>query len=171
MYFGKTMSLENDVSHRGHYSISLRCGRKITMKSLMQEMTYGDLIEGVPTSKMNDNKLKWIDERMRRDGWFAGQVPFLIPPVRRDFLREPGDMASNQHGGRVPEWMPAITCIGRFASHPTKNPNMNGSSLFIKSSSLLIIWFQEDYAMPISEIALQAIIAIDWNSHAKDFEY
>jgi hypothetical protein len=33
------------------------------------------------------------------------------------------------------------------------------------------LWLQDDDAMPISEAVLQSIKAIDWNSHAFDFEY
>jgi hypothetical protein len=58
-----------------------------------------------------------------------------------------------------------ITCIGRFEStSPAKNLEMDGSLL-------TVIWLQDDFAMPISDAAMEAIKAIDWASHAFDFQY
>jgi hypothetical protein len=128
-------------------------------------MTYGGLLEGTPTSRLNDEILRGLTDRVRKDPLMPGHVPFLIPPARRDFLREPGDMARIQRDKWIPEWMPVITCIGMFESAlPARNQEMH-------ASCLTIIWLQDDYAMPISDAALESIKSIDWTSYAFDFEY
>jgi hypothetical protein len=158
------MSLEFSTAYNCRCSISLRCGRRITLKSLTQEMTYGGLLEGTPTSELNDRILQSTMDRVRKDAAALRQAPFLVPPARRDFLREPGDMASLQRGGWTPEWMPAIICISRFESLPAKDQDMH-------ASALAIIWLQDDYAMPISDAALESMKSIEWASYAFDFEY
>lgn len=158
------MSLEYNNAYHCRCSISLPGGRRITLKSLAQEMTYGGLLVGTPTSEINDRKVQSIIDRVSKDAAALRRAPFLVPPARRDFVREPGDMATIQRGSWIPEWMPAVTCIGRFESLPAKDRDMH-------CSQLVIVWLQDDYALPISESALQAIRGIDWTSHAVDFEY
>ena len=61
--------------------------------------------------------------------------------------------------------MPVITCIGMFESiSPARNPDMH-------ASCLAIVWYQDDYAMPISQVVLESIKSVDWTSLALDFEY
>jgi hypothetical protein len=158
------MSLEYDIAYHCHCSFSLTGGRRITLKSLAQEMTYGGLLMGTPTSEINDRKVRSIIDRVSKDAAAFGRAPFLVPPARRDFLRERGDMTTIQRDGWTPEWMPAITCIGRFESLPAKDRDMH-------ASALAIIWLQDDYAMPISNAALESIKSIEWASYAFDFEY
>ncbi len=159
------MSLEYLNAYHCHCSIPLKCGRRITLKSITQEMTYGGLLEGTPTSSTNDAMLRGTADRVRNIPAMGGHVPFLIPPARRDFFREPGDMARTQRKTWVPEWMPVITCIGSFESaRPVRNQQMH-------ASCLAIIWLQDDYAMPISDAALESIKSINWASYAFDFEY
>jgi hypothetical protein len=160
----KAMSLDYNNAFHCRCSISLPGERRITLKSLTQELTYGGLLVGTPTSEINDRKLQSTIDRVSKEAAALGHAPFLVPPARRGFLREPGDMATIQRGSRIPEWMPAVTCIGRFDSLPAKDRRMHGSQL-------VIVWLQDDYALPISQSALQAIRGIDWTSHAVDFEY
>src|SRR6516225_9726749 len=100
------MSLEYRNAYHCHCAISLNRGTRITLKSLTQQMTYGGLLEGTPTSRLNDEILRGLTDRVRKDPLMPGHVPFLIPPARRDFLREPGDMARIQRDKWIPEWMP-----------------------------------------------------------------
>jgi hypothetical protein len=160
------MSLDYNVAYHCHCTLSLNCGSSITLKSLTQEMTYIGLLEGVPSSEMNDRIIQSTIDRVRKSPGLPERAPFVIPPTRRDFFRKQGDMArALQFPGRTVEWLPVITCIGMFESIlPAKNRNMH-------ASGLTIVWFQDEYAMPISEIALGSIKSIDWASQAFDFEY
>jgi hypothetical protein len=122
-------------------------------------------LAGTPSSDVNDRKIRGILDQVRQKPASLGNAPFLIPPARRDFLRTAGDMATDRPFPWIPEWMPMITCIGMFDSSP------RAGSKEMHGSTLTIIWFQDDYAMPIADSGLQAIKAIDWDSHALDFEY
>jgi hypothetical protein len=86
------MSLAYESAYHCRCSISLSCGTRITLKSLTQRMTYGGLLEGTPTSDLNDDLLRNAVDRACKDPTMHGHVPFVVPPARRDFFREPGDM-------------------------------------------------------------------------------
>jgi hypothetical protein len=149
----------------------LDCGATIVLKSISQSMTYRGLLEGVPDSDLN----RRVMDSAREEGQKLSinrSKPYLVLPERRDYLRMPGDMdALGERGGllsafrrRKPEWLPVVTCIADFECLAAKNPNMD-------ASSLVIIWFQDEYALPLSEAALRSIKALDWHAHAIDFEY
>jgi hypothetical protein len=64
----------------------------------------------------------------------------------------------------VPEWLPEVRCIGVFESSvTTRNPQMH-------LSVLPVVWFQDEFALPIREPALGQIREMDWESLAADFE-
>jgi hypothetical protein len=61
--------------------------------------------------------------------------------------------------------MPEVGCIGRFhSSYPARDTGKD-------YSALTIIWFQDDYAFPISPDVERAIHAVDWDRLARDDEY
>jgi hypothetical protein len=158
------MSLDYKHAYHCHCAIALNTGRSITLKSLIQRMTYGGMLEGAPTAKLNDAFIQRTLYALRKDPATGGRAPLVIPPARRDYLRAPGDMAAAFQDQMV-EWMPVVTCIGVFESAPTaKNRNKH-------ASTLTIVWLQDDYALPISPACMNAIKEIDWDSHAFDFDF
>jgi hypothetical protein len=133
--------------------------------SLTQDMTYEGLFEGLPTSWLNDQILQDATDRVRKEPASLGHAPYLVPPARRDFFCRLGDMTSRRSGDHTPEWMPMITCIARFeCMFSVRDQRM-------RHSYLAIIWLQDDFAMPIAAAVLESIKAVDWRSHAFDFEY
>jgi hypothetical protein len=159
------MSLDYKNAYHCHCALALNTGRSIVLKSLTQRMTYGGLMEGSPTAKLNDAFIQRTLYAVKKDPATGGRAPFVIQPARRDYLRAPGDMAAAFQDEMVPEWMPMITCIGVFESAPTaKNRQKQGSTL-------TIVWFQDEYALPIAPACLNAIKAIDWDAHGFDFEH
>jgi hypothetical protein len=165
------MSLDYESAYHCQCSISLDCGVTIVLKSMRQSMTYRGLLEGVPDSNFNRQLMDSVREEGRKLSINRAK-PYLILPERRDYFRTPGDMdALGESGGllsafrrRKPEWLPVVTCIADFECTSSKNPNMD-------ASSLVIVWFQNEFAIPISEAALKSIKGIDWHAHAVDFEY
>ena len=149
------MTLSYAPAYHCHCRLTLHSGMEITLKSLVQHMTYGGLIEGFPCRKWNDRILESL-------GTAPGRV--LIPPPRRNFLRQPGDMDDLSGGSRVPEWLPMIQCQGEFTSPFPVSAAGDGSSL-------TVVWFQDEYAMPMDSSVEEAIRALDWTSVARDFEY
>jgi hypothetical protein len=86
------MSLDYSASYHCHCSITLAYGVSVTLKSLSQSMTYGGLLEGVPTARMNDRMLQGTIDEARQIPAMLGSAPFLVQPQRRDYLRSEGDM-------------------------------------------------------------------------------
>lgn len=169
------MSLDYESAYHCHSSITLDCGPAIVLKSINQYMTYRGLLEGMPDSDFNQRRMESAREEGRRLS-VNRTAPYLIFPHRRDYFRSPGDMDSigpeaGEQGfmlsaslGFKPEWLPLITCIADFQSVSSKNPRMDGSSL-------AMVWFQDEYALPIAESVLMAIKRMDWHAHAADYEY
>lgn len=159
-------ALKYDVAYHMRCELTLRTGRTITLESLDQQMTYAGLIEGRPNKRWNDSVVSGAVAAAARNCG-SGTEPYLIPPQRRDYLREPGDM---QHvratsPGSLLEWLPMVRCIGSFkdvmkARDPSKD-----------LSVLTVVWFQDEYAPPILEPALGQLLSIDWENLATDVEF
>lgn len=66
--------------------------------------------------------------------------------------------------GQFPEWLPEVTCVGVLrCSFPARDPDKDGSML-------TVVWFQDEYALPIDESVLSQLQTIDWEEVATDFE-
>ena len=61
------------------------------MHWLEQSQTYADLMMGSPNADSNDNQLVYACEPASRLPGSFGR-PYLIPPRRRPYAVEPGDM-------------------------------------------------------------------------------
>lgn len=89
---------------------------------------------------------------------------WLVDPARRDYFREPGDMKHVASVNWIPEWLPLVRCTGVFGSAQVRDKNVH-------FSELTIVWFQDEYALPILEPALSSIRAVQWDSFATAIEY
>jgi hypothetical protein len=159
------MSLQYNVAYHLRCQLTLRSGRQVTLEALDQAMSYAGLLEGVPDAKTND----WYvasSLRAAKSRCLEGAEPHLIPPARRDYLRERGDMRQliEDRPYRVPEWLPMVRCIGSFTSSVTaRNPDRH-------VSVLVVVWFQHEYGPPFQEPALGQLLALDWDSLATDVD-
>ncbi|HLH30013.1 MAG TPA: hypothetical protein VKY31_02345 [Terriglobia bacterium] len=155
----ETMSLLYDSSYNLHCQLMLKSGRRITLDGLQQEMTYAGLLEGTPNAEFNKEIVQTALRKAQTVAFHC--TPHLIEPTRRDYFRTPGDMSSVR---RLPEWLPLVTCIGSFkGGRPVRDPKKD-------ISVLTVLWFQEEYALPILEPALSHLVALDWDSLAVDIE-
>lgn len=140
----------------GRSQFTLSNGRMVSLQSLEQWAVYAGLLEGLPTRERNDSELKHLVERVGRKD---GHPPFLVAPAQTPIHRE------KRYPFGDPARLPSIGCIGRFHSfQPARDPSMD-------CSDLTIIWFQEDYAFPLSPEADLAIVGVDWDTLARDGEY
>lgn len=155
--------LQYNSSYHLHCSLSLKSGRIIILEELAQQMTYAGLLIGTPSAVSN----RWTLDTAMKDAERVRRTPtvLLADPPRRDYFRKPGDMAQIAKANWLPEWMPSVRCIGVFNS--TQPVRDKGKDF----STLTIVWFQDEYALPILEPALSAIQAVDWDSLAADREY
>jgi hypothetical protein len=154
------MSLGYNIAYHLHSSITLDCGRNIQLGTIKQFSTYEGLLEGVPSKRSNDNYVEYMRDCAQKD-LAKGYQLYLILPERRDYLRTPGDMETQQkYSGTKAEWLPLITCIGRFTSLN------NGTT----KSELNIMWYQDDFGMGLSEHTLQSIKSMNWDRYATAHE-
>jgi hypothetical protein len=159
------VELQYEVAYHLRCGLLLRSGRRITLEALDQRMTYAGLLEGTPCRESNDRTIEYALREAERY-CVAGAKPHLISPLRRDYLRTPGDMqaiaARVPH--RVPEWLPMVRCIGSFKDVVTARDSTKDLSV------LAVLWFQDEYAPPVQEPALSQILNLDWESLAVDVE-
>jgi hypothetical protein len=158
------MKLEYDRDYPLHRGITLRSGRTIVLETLHQEMTYLGLLMGAPCCESNDADI--ADALKKAQTYrFGESSPHLIPPPRRDYLRAPGDMSPFVREEYVPEWLPMVRCIATFTSNrPARDPRRD-------LSMLTVVWYQDEFALPIQEPALTEFLDLDWESLAADGDY
>jgi hypothetical protein len=138
----------------------LPSGRRLYLRGIRQYLTYEGLIEGLPTAEKNCERL----EQLAAGTWdksTAGYPVHLIRPTERP-VDYPGD---EQYPFGTPSALPAITCIGRFDS---LQPARDEACYY---SSLVVIWFQDEFAFPIDLDVVSQIQAIDWETEAVDLDY
>jgi hypothetical protein len=82
-----------------------------------------------------------------------GHEPFLIEPAQTPIEYE-GTYPLGE-----PAALPSIGCVADFVAF--------GGDYY---TSLTVIWFQDDYAFPISPEAERALVALDWENLAKEQE-
>jgi hypothetical protein len=159
------VELRYNVAYHLRCQLVLRSGRTITLEALDQQMTYAGLLAGTPDAESNDRHIEFALREAERH-CVRGAKPHLLPPPRRGYLREPGDMAGvvARSPHRTPEWLPMVRCIGSFkdvvkARDPTKDLSL-----------LTVVWFQDEYALPVLEPALSQLLAVDWESLAADID-
>ena len=128
----------------------LASGRTIHLNSLHQWAVYSGLLEGLPTREMNAGMIERACGEARTRN---GHEPFLIEPVQTPIEEEGG------YPFGEPAALPAIGCVADFVAF--------GGDYY---TSLTVIWFQDDYAFPISLEAERALVALDWEKLAKEQE-
>ena len=132
--------------------LTLASGRTIWLDSLRQWHVYSGLLEGLPTREMNDEQV----EHMRADARErTGHEPHLIAPVQTAIAYE------GRYPFGEPARLPPIACEAAFES-AGKDP--------LHFAQLTVIWFQDDYAFPLSPEAEAAIVSLDWDRLADEQE-
>jgi len=82
-------------------------------------------------------------------------VPYLIEPMQTTLEVNPSDQSNG-----TPAALPRMTCIGDFMSDV-----LPGDTESI-ASSLVIIWFQSDFAPPLEPFVRSQLAAMDWDANA-----
>ena len=130
----------------------------IQLIALNQSLVYAGLLEGVPHEKMN----QWFIEGAVRDAktGFGEAEPFLIRPKQM-----PLDIGREYSFGK-PATIPGVRCIAYFrCTFPTPRGRAGDFS------SMTIVWFQDQFAMPIDPEVLDQIRTVDWPGLATNSEW
>lgn len=145
------------------YEIHLASGATIQLYALFQHYTYAGLMDGLPTRRLNKILIEGALVTARERLWLK-EKPYLIPPVETSLGLPKADWAIPADEFE-PVRIPSVTCLATFESTtPARDPKAD-------MSSLTIVWFQEELALPIEPGIVEQICAVDWRSHAKDGYY
>jgi hypothetical protein len=141
--------------------IVLTSGREIGLIFLNQYLIYHGQLEGFPTARRNQMIIDHaVEEESKKQ---HGQAPYLIPPTQTPIIL-PG---SARYPFGEPMKLPGVLCVARFKSRlPAHNPG----DPILYYSQLSVIWFQEDFALPIDGAVMEALREIDWENLAYDVE-
>jgi len=141
--------------------ISLASGRPVELTRLTIFSTYGGLLEGYPNARMNDALIARLGSR-REFPYFSVPAYVIAPPRSRPgIVAEPARMPF----GPV-EILPSVYCEGSFRSGPVDED----LDPVLHESQLIIVWFQDDLARPVTEFASTAVHGLAWDDLAEDCE-
>lgn len=155
---GERTAQERAAEVRG--VIRLSDGRRISLARLYQYHTYAGLLAGLPDEAMNRRRIHEAVEYAQEKLGFAG-FPRLIPPQ----VETKAFPARPHRGPRTAYYLPSTTCIGEFlSSAPARDADM-------PYSALTLIWYQDDFALPIAEGALAEIRRLEWGPMAEDWTW
>ena len=112
-------------------------------------------MEGLPTVEMNR---RIIEAGLAEAQQLRGDKPFLVKPTET-----PIDHPRSYPFG-TPARIPSIRCIGRWRGQFESRGDLDGWA------ELTVLWFQEQFAIPIAENIVSQIQALDWNRHSIFYE-
>jgi hypothetical protein len=138
----------------------LESGRDIALSQVYLESTYGGLLEGYPSARINDWLLGALPDRAARR--LPGAPVHVVEPVRT----LPAEEESGRWPFGPPELLPAVLCVGRFDSHPV-DPGLDPAW---HESRLVIAWFQDEPTVPASGPAPAPLRVVRWGELAEDQE-
>lgn len=128
--------------------------RTVKIESLYQYHTYAELIEGIPTDKLNQRILDKLPSKAL--GFTYTDKSYLIEPIQKEIEYE-----GNYPFGKPME-LPPIVCIMGLKSY-NGSTKENGDY-----SELTLVWFQEEFCFPIDSKIKQKISEIDWSLYCSD---
>lgn len=117
--------------------------------SLEQSLVYAGLIEGLPTDRTNGWKLDALRQRYPKG--------HLIEPEQTPIPWE-----GRYPFGR-PQRLPSVQCVAQL-----RGPGFTDTVMY--HSGLTLLWFQDDWAMPVAPHIVAAIEALDWAALAEEWE-
>lgn len=131
---------------------------EVSIDTLYQAKTYGGLLEGVPTKRLNDQIIERVKNKAREMAHGIMPVTIIEPKTRKILGLE-----NNVFGKSIA--LPGVYCIAEIISSQTfKDPSKDGSGL-------MVIWFQDTFAWPIQEDVLQELQKLPYKQLCGEFEY
>lgn len=119
-----------------------------SLRSLHQSRTYEGLLDGAPTVEMNERLVASVRERYR--GSDRGHDGLVLEPPQK--LLDDGTM--NLPSSR--SLLPRVLCSAWVSRWPGPNDECGDES------HLTVVWWQEDWALPIDEQVLAQVRKVPW---------
>ncbi|WP_287600691.1 hypothetical protein [Thiothrix sp.] len=150
----------------------------IRLSDLIQYYTYGGLIMGSATEKDNNEQIEQSCEYAKKK--LNTESVYLIEPVRtwttREFfgnialVEDPYQRAMECRSDKPLKWrnstlerLPLITCCATFLSAPVVDERE------MDISQLSVVWFQDQFAMPIDADIIKHLQGLDWEAVAQPY--
>ena len=128
-------------------------GRVISAWKIEQWEAHHGRLEGSPTIESNHRMIEWhLQEQHRK----SGRRPILIPPRQYEL--------DFDYPFGTPALLPAVACLAHFEAGPFSHNNMDGSEL-------AVLWFQDQYALPVEPTVVAALENLDWESLAVEVQW
>ena len=128
---------------------------------ILQWRTYAGHLAGIPHREINNHLL--AEGSKIAANKLATETPVALIEPRRRTIK--GPLFGNKQPERQYERLPGTTCCAVFESpKPVKSEAGDGSSL-------IVVWLQDDWAMPIAAGVLKLIRGLDWEAQAKDWQF
>jgi hypothetical protein len=131
------------------YVYTVKDGRKVILDEVFQSKTYGSLLEGAVSEKVNRFVL---DGHARRARQIWPNDPCII-------------LGLDSYLARLAQALPPITCAGHFLSFRTAR---NAERM---ASSLVLVWFQDEIFERPGERMAEWMMGVPWNEVAHDFDW
>lgn len=130
-------------------------GRALDLQWIRQHRVYEGLLEGLPTEAMNRRHIEHVLQQAKS----AEGAPHLIEPIQRPI---PYD---GVYPFGMPMALPEVAVIAHFRSlAPARDAHADGSSL-------VVVWFQDAFALPIAPEVVARLMELPWEALAHDWEY
>lgn len=131
--------------------LEFACGTHASVTKLYQRSTYAGLLEGYPNHRLNDNLVTQFIERVAKE---SGRKPYVIQPTE---ILKPEKIANERN-----PWMelPHVECEAHLSS----------KSFGEFGSSLVVCWYQSEFAFPIDSRTLKELRGIKWHEHAQSHD-
>ena len=131
--------------------VQLTDGRVLRLRELDQCLVYEGLLDGAPTRGRNAKLVASIVEAASADG----RRVVLVPPV---------EVPVADLGGAGPDeacLLPRTAVRARFeSSEPVTAAG--------QYSELTVVWFQEEWALPVDYGVRDLLTRLDWDGRARD---
>lgn len=133
--------------------------RTISLMELRQDLFYEGLIQGLPTRERNAANLGHIPEAIRQIFPWIPVAPYIITPVETP-IEFQGERA---YPFGDPAHFPSVQCVSRWRCFEHGDANFD-------VSTLIIVWFQDEFALPIDSHIVEEIARLDWEKLSHKFE-
>lgn len=133
-------------------------GIEVAITQMSQFITYKNIIEGVPGSEDNAKIMRLAPEKLKEFTWL--DEIYIVDPI---MVPVPAHISYSHD--EMKETLPKITCMVKV------NHQKAFRDYDMDYSQLGILWFQNEFAMPIDQAVLNQMANIPFKKLCGEFGY
>lgn len=140
--------------------VTLTTGRRITLKSFYQDLTYDGYMEGFPPNP--DIELRAAYRKAVSLFPYFKKTPVMLRPILYQGQMRLFDKGTESH---LEGWQ-CLAKIRTIAEFVSDRPARDNDEMY---SSLVVVWFQDAIGLPKEFQVLRELKWLDWNQCAWDW--